>query len=91
MYSGMFISADGHVRLCCVSMEPKYNKQIHIDNIENFRLYIQRRKTTHKNGCMGFRKNIMKKTLLYLKLYYNMILLKLKIKKEKDSNNDFIY
>jgi hypothetical protein len=33
----------------------------------------------------------MKKTLLYLKLYYNMILLKLKIKKEKDSNNDFIY
>ena len=38
--SGMCISTEGNVRLCCVSQEKINNSEIHIDNIENLQSYF---------------------------------------------------
>tara|TARA_Y100000389_G_C17460674_1_gene521387 strand:- start:201 stop:1373 length:1173 start_codon:yes stop_codon:yes gene_type:complete len=38
--SGMYISTEGNVRLCCVSQEKNNNSEIHIDNIENLQSYF---------------------------------------------------
>jgi len=41
MWSGMFISPDGGVRLCCVSREKFYNKETFIDEIDDLQSFYR--------------------------------------------------